>query len=313
MRSARSRVARRRRSGQAPSCTWATTTRRHSRPLDRWAVSSRTASPRMPWSASVSAGISWATRVARNASTLVWPRCSSARAAVSKSAHSGIEVAVGRDAHRRRRAGRGGAATRASRCPTTAPRAPPRPCRRRRAARAPCAAAWRAPRRAGPRRRCRTPAPARRRRARPRAAARATAAACGPRPARAPCRSRAAPGRAHADVGGVEARQRRDQQPLGRHGVEVVGVVGVVVVEVDHGAQRVEQRAYGGLAHQRRLVAGHLDGHAGTGEAAPQHRDGGAARSGPAPPSATTGRRPRDGPAAAGRPAARPRRARCRR
>ena len=48
MRSARSSVARRRRSGQPSSWTWATTTSRHSRPLARWAVSSRTASPRMP-------------------------------------------------------------------------------------------------------------------------------------------------------------------------------------------------------------------------------------------------------------------------
>ena len=79
-------------------------------------------------------------------------------------------------------------------------------------------------------------------------------------------------------VGGVEAGERRDQQSLGRHRVEVVGVVGVVVVEVDHGAQRVEQRAYGGLAHERGLVAGHLDGHAGPGEATPQHRDRGAPR-----------------------------------
>ena len=58
---------RRRRSGQPSSCTWATTTSRHSSPLDRWAVSSRTASPRTPRSASVSAGICWARSVVEEA------------------------------------------------------------------------------------------------------------------------------------------------------------------------------------------------------------------------------------------------------
>src|SRR4051795_11489489 len=43
--SACSIVDRRRRSGQASCCTWATTTRSHSRPLDRCAVSSRTGAP----------------------------------------------------------------------------------------------------------------------------------------------------------------------------------------------------------------------------------------------------------------------------
>ena len=40
----------------------------------------------------------------------------------------------------------------------------------------------------------------------------------------------------------------------------------VVVVEVDHDPQRVEQRQHGGLAHQRGLVGGDLDRHAGRGQ-----------------------------------------------
>src|SRR4051794_41092613 len=56
MRSACSSDERRRRSGQASSWTWATTTNRHSRPLERWAVSSRTASPRRARPALVGGG-----------------------------------------------------------------------------------------------------------------------------------------------------------------------------------------------------------------------------------------------------------------
>ena len=36
-------------------------------------------------------------------------------------------------------------------------------------------------------------------------------------------------------------------------------MVGVDVVEVDHGAERVEQRRHRGLLHERRVVAGDLD------------------------------------------------------
>ena len=86
MRSAPSRVARRRRSGQPSCCTWATTTRSHSSPLERWAVSSRTAAPRTPRSASVSAGSCWATTLAKNAATPTWSRWSTARDARSKRA-----------------------------------------------------------------------------------------------------------------------------------------------------------------------------------------------------------------------------------
>ena len=70
IRSARSIVERRRRSGQPSSCTWATTTSSHSRPLERWAVSSRTASPRTPCSARVSAGICWASSLCRKSARL---------------------------------------------------------------------------------------------------------------------------------------------------------------------------------------------------------------------------------------------------
>ncbi len=86
MRSAPSRVVRRRRSGQPSCCTWATTTRSHSSPLERWAVSSRTAAPRTPRSARVSAGSCWATTLAKNAATPTWSRWSTAREARSKSA-----------------------------------------------------------------------------------------------------------------------------------------------------------------------------------------------------------------------------------
>ena len=61
-----SREPRCRTSGQVPSCTPATTTRSHSRPLARWAVSTATASPDGARSASVSPAISWPARLSRN-------------------------------------------------------------------------------------------------------------------------------------------------------------------------------------------------------------------------------------------------------
>ncbi len=64
-----SRVERGRRSGQAPCWTWATTTSRHSRPLDRCAVISLTPSSGSPVSARVSAGSCWASRPSRKAAT----------------------------------------------------------------------------------------------------------------------------------------------------------------------------------------------------------------------------------------------------
>ena len=61
-----SREPRRRRSGQVSSWTPATTTRSHSRPLDRCAVRIRTASSRVACSASVSPAISWPARLSMN-------------------------------------------------------------------------------------------------------------------------------------------------------------------------------------------------------------------------------------------------------
>ena len=69
-----------------------------------------------------------------------------------------------------------------------------------------------------------------------------------------------------------------EQQRLGPAGVEVVDVVEVVVVEVDHRAQGVEQRQHRGVAHQRHFVGGDLDRYAGRAERAAQRRDGGASR-----------------------------------
>ena len=80
------------------------------------------------------------------------------------------------------------------------------------------------------------------------------------------------PGQA-AYVAGVEPAQRAGQQRLGPRGVDVVDVVGVVVVEVEHDPQGVDQRERGRVADQRHLVAGHLDRHAGGAERAAQRRD----------------------------------------
>ncbi len=64
-----SRWSRRRRSGQTPSWTPATTTRSHSLPAAPAAVSSSTAGPASPRNASESAGSSWDCRWSRNAET----------------------------------------------------------------------------------------------------------------------------------------------------------------------------------------------------------------------------------------------------
>ncbi len=95
IRSACSREPRRRRSGQAPSWTWATTTSRHSRPLARWAVSSRTASPRTPRSARVSAGICWAAGCRGSSRTLVWPALLLGAGGRLEQRAERVEVAVG--------------------------------------------------------------------------------------------------------------------------------------------------------------------------------------------------------------------------
>ena len=95
------------------------------------------------------------------------------------------------------------------------------------------------------------------------------------------------PGQA-AYVAGVEPAERPGQQRLGPGGVDVVDVVGVVVVEVEHHPQRVDQRQRGRVADQRHLVAGHLDRHPGGAEGAAQRRDATGGRTAPAPPSRPT-------------------------
>ena len=79
-------------------------------------------------------------------------------------------------------------------------------------------------------------------------------------------------------VGRVQPRHRGDQQALRGHRVEVVRMGRVIVVEVHHRAQRVQQRTHRGLAHQRRLVARHLDGNTGARKSATKQGDGGAPR-----------------------------------
>ena len=88
---------------------------------------------------------------------------------------------------------------------------------------------------------------------------------------------------------------------------------GVVDLGVDDDRQRAEQRQHGRLAHQRRVVARHLDRHARRAPAPGAAPGSRRARSAPAPPSRTSRRRPRGGRGAAGRRRARPRPARCRR
>ena len=81
----------------------------------------------------------------------------------------------------------------------------------------------------------------------------------------------------HPYVTGVEPAQRREQQPLGAARVDEVDALGVGVVEVQDRPQRVEQRSDGGVAGQRQVVAGHLDRDPGRGQRPPQRRDVGLA------------------------------------
>ena len=120
------------------------------------------------------------------------------------------------------------------------------------------------------------------------------------------------PGQA-AYVAGVQPAERSGQQRLGPRGVDVVDVVGVVVVEVEHHPQA--RRSAGarpgrGPAAPRRWPP----------RPAPRRRRGiGAAagwtggRTAPARPSRPTRCRPRGAPDGAGRPGARPRPGHCRR
>ncbi len=107
IRSASSSEPRRRRSGQSPSCTPATTTSRHSRPLERCAVISRTASGRAARRVRVSAAMSWASSSSRKLSAPRPPVRSSARRRGLEQRADRVEVAVGVAA--RRAAAQGGA------------------------------------------------------------------------------------------------------------------------------------------------------------------------------------------------------------
>ncbi len=84
------------------------------------------------------------------------------------------------------------------------------------------------------------------------------------------------PGEA-AYVAGVEPAERPEQQRLGAGVVDVVGGVLVVVVDVDRGSERVEERQDRRVLDERQLVAGHLDRDTRTTEGAAQRRDAGAA------------------------------------
>ena len=53
----------------------------------------------------------------------------------------------------------------------------------------------------------------------------------------------------------------------------MIDVVGVVVVEIEHDPQRVDERQCGRVSHQRHLIAGNLDRDPGGAERAPQRRD----------------------------------------
>ena len=236
-------------------------------------MSSRTAEPRTPRSARVSAGSCWATTLAKNAATPTWSRWSTAREARSKRA------------------------TIASRS-RWARRAP-----------APAWSTWRRSRSGhdvdDQRCQSRSSTPARSASIRG-AVAQQGGEGGGPLdvgtldPVEEPVLhdgqpqqlARRAPGVGvgqlllagaeaadeRAQVGRVEAAERRQQQRLDPAGVEVVGRVGVVVVEVDHRAQRVEERHDRGVADERQVVGGDLDGYAGRGQRAAQRRDAGAAR-----------------------------------
>ena len=268
-------------------------------------MSSRTASPRTPRSASVSAGISWARRVSRNSRTLVWPLLLLGAGGGSNSAQI---ASRSRWASRAPLAAAPGWRARSRAAPVGA--VPQRPehllggARRRRAP----ARAWASrPASRGARRAGSPSRPVERRRARARRG--------GPARGRAPSRSRAAQRAGQgADVGRVEAAERRGEQRLGPVGADVV------VVGAGRRRRRRRPRASapssGSTAGSRtsgRLVAGHLDRDAGGGERAAQAGDRRRGPSGPAPPSRTSRCRPRGGRAAAGRRRARSRRGRCRR
>ena len=244
-------------------------------PWTRWAVRRRTAAPRAPRSASVSAGICCCTRVARKARTPTWSRCSSARAATSKSAQTESRSRWARRAappprstERRSRGRPAGARPERSRAAPRRRRPRPAPRGRRRAAG-----------------RARGPGPPRRPRARRGSPGSTTAARTSSREVRGGrssallCSfSRARSSRARRRTSPASsAAERAEQQRLGAGRVEVVDVLVLAPrlwsVEVDHRTQPVEQRQHRRVADQRHLVAGHLDRDAGRAERAAQRRD----------------------------------------
>ena len=76
-----------------------------------------------------------------------------------------------------------------------------------------------------------------------------------------------------ADVGGVHVGERRGEQVGSPRRVDVGRVGGVGDVGVDRDRQGVEQRGNSGLPHERGVVGGDLDRHAGGQERPPQTGD----------------------------------------
>ena len=74
-------------------------------------------------------------------------------------------------------------------------------------------------------------------------------------------------------VASIEATERSREQRLGAAGVDVLHVSAVLIVEVEHGAQRVEHGEHCRVARERDVVAGDFDGHPGGAECPAQARD----------------------------------------
>ena len=268
-------MERRRRSGQASCWTWATTTRSHSRPLDRWAVSSRTASPRTPCSARVSAGICW--RRDRKSWTPASPtprprlllglRAAASKRATTESRSRWARRAAPPPARPRAAAGR------ASRCRTRGAQSASR-WRPREGVAAGCSSRAdeaRAPVTAAPveavEDAVEEPGPADRHGGHGSRPSAWVASLSRVRSARASRRTSPASRPPSGPRSSISARARSTY----------VGVV--EVVDVDGRPRREAPRAAGGPTgpHQRDLVAGDLDRDAGGTERAPQRRDAGAA------------------------------------
>ena len=262
-------------------------------------MSSRTASPRTPCSARVSAGICWARSDSTKFTTLVWPRCSSARAAVSKRAQIASRSRCAsraawppRSTPRRSRRGQSvpdhsSQSTSSAVAPSASRARPPWSSR-------PRASAFAAPRSRIPSSIAGSSSASRSSSGEDRGPRGAVGASAGPASARsllggAGLRGRGGrllgqrtllpgtqgPGQ-RPHLGRVEAGHRGGEQRLGPVGAEVVGVGRVHHREVDHGPERVEQRHHRWLRDQRGVVAGHLDRDARGAEGPAQPRDGAA-------------------------------------